>query len=191
MENTTKASVAEPSRLQPKLQSANVGDLFREYGTFVWRTLRRLGVRDADVDDACQEVFMVVHRKLAEFEGRSSIRTWIYGIAVRVAAAERRAAKSRPPPATASAPELIDARTPYEASVNAEALTQLDRALDSLDDDKRATFVLYEVEDLTMSEVAEALSCPLQTAYSRHAAARAEVERFFRQQGRISQGASA
>ena len=123
---------------------------------------------------------MVVHRKLDGFEGRSSMRTWLYGIAVRVASAERRAAKSRPPPAPASGPELVDTRTPYEASVNAEALSRLDRALDLLDDDKRAAFVLYEVEELTMAEVAEALACPLQTAYSRHAAAKESVESYFR-----------
>ena len=123
---------------------------------------------------------MVVHRKLHAFEGRSSVRTWLYGIAVRVASAERRAARSRPPPAPSSGPELVDARTPYETTVQAEALARLDRALDSLDDDKRAAFVLYEVEELTMAEVAEALSCPLQTAYSRHAAAKDLVESYFR-----------
>lgn len=160
-----------------------VAAVFRDYGAFVWRALRRLGVREADVDDACQEVFMVVHRKAMGFEGRSSLRTWLYGIAVRVASAQRRAARSRPPPPPSSGPELVDARTPYEDRVQAEALQRLDRALDTLDEDKRATFVLYEVEELTMAEVAEALGCPLQTAYSRHAVAKDMIESYFRKHG--------
>lgn len=180
MEPSRAFSHPAPLAASQPAKSLTASDLFREHASFVWRALRRLGVREADVDDACQEVFMVVHRKLDGFEGRSSLRTWLYGIAVRVASAERRAAKSRPPPAPSSGPELVDARTPYEASVEAQALARLDRALDLLDEDKRAVFVLYEVEELTMAEVAEALSCPLQTAYSRHAAAKENVESYFR-----------
>ena len=61
--------------------------IFREYAPFVWRGLRRLGVPECDVEDVCQEVFVVVHRKLGDFEGRSSLRTWIYGICARTASA--------------------------------------------------------------------------------------------------------
>src|SRR3954469_17470883 len=68
-------------------------EVFVQHGRFVWRTLRYLGVAEADLEDVCQEVFLVVHRRLPEFEGRSSIRTWVYGIALRVASDYRKRAR--------------------------------------------------------------------------------------------------
>jgi RNA polymerase sigma-70 factor (ECF subfamily) len=154
----------------------SVADVFRDHAAFVWRALRRLGVREADVEDVAQEVFVVVHRKLGEFEGRSSMRTWLYGICVRTASDYRKRARIRhevttdePPEQTASAPQVEDV-----ARRQARAL--LDRILAELDEDKRAVFVLYEIEQVTMAEVAEAVGCPLQTAYSRLHAARRDVE---------------
>ena len=155
--------------------------IVREHGVFVWRTLRRLGVREADIDDVCQEVFVVVHRKLAEFEPRASIKSWLYGICIRSAAAHRRKAPVRREVPTESPEEGTAAHGGPEASLESrEALQMLDRALDALDGDKREVFVLYEVEELPMSEVAQIVGCPLQTAYSRHSAARAHVVAFFR-----------
>ncbi len=152
----------------------------REHGTFVWRTLRRLGVRDADVDDVCQEVFLVVHGKIAGFEPRGSLRSWLYAICVRLAAAYRRRAPVRREVPTES-PESTDVAPPPDASYEGkESLVLLDRALDQLDDDKREVFVLYEVEQLAMPEVADLLGCPLQTCYSRHRAARESVIAFFK-----------
>lgn len=148
--------------------------MFREHAPFAWRALRRLGVSEADADDVCQEVFVVVHRKLAEFEGRSTLRTWIYGICVRTASTHRRLARHREVP-TEELPEMIAQDGPYEQTTRRQALHALDRALDQLDDDKRAVFVLYEIEELTMAEVAEVIGCPLQTAYSRLHAARDKV----------------
>jgi len=157
----------------PKL---TLTDVFRREAPFVWRALRRLGVREADIEDVCQEVFVVVHRKLADFEGRSSLRTWIYGICARTASDYRRSARVRREIVTDAPPDApADARQ-LEALALREARAKLDRILDQLDDDKRAVFVLYEIEELTMNEVAEALSCPLQTAYSRLHAARKVVE---------------
>ena len=155
--------------------------IVREHGAFVWRTLRRLGVREADIDDVCQEVFVVVHRKLPEFEPRASIKSWLYGISIRAAAAHRRKAPVRREVPTESPEEGAAAHGGPEASLESrETLAMLDRALDALDSDKREVFVLYEVEELTMSEVAQIVGCPLQTAYSRHSAARAHVVAFFR-----------
>jgi RNA polymerase sigma-70 factor (ECF subfamily) len=149
--------------------------VFRENAPFVWRTLRRLGVREADVDDVCQEVFVVVHRKLAEFEGRSSLRTWIYGICIRTASAHRKLARHREMP-TDSPPEREAEGTPHESLARRRALEKLDRALGELDEDKRTVFVLYEIEELGMAEIAEIVGCPLQTAYSRLHAARDKVQ---------------
>jgi RNA polymerase sigma-70 factor (ECF subfamily) len=169
-----------------------VSRIVREHGVFVWRTLRRLGVREADVDDVCQEVFVVVNRKLADFEPRASLKSWLYGICVRSAAAHRRKAPVRREVPTESPEEGAMQRGPGPALFSREdagpdaalesrqGLAMLDRALDALDEDKREVFVLYEIEEVAMSEVASILACPLQTAYSRHSAARAQVVAFFK-----------
>lgn len=146
--------------------------IFKEYATYVWRVLRRLGVSESDVEDCCQEVFMVIHRRLGEFEGRSSLRTWLYGICVRVASDYRKRASRRYERTVEELPEQLARENPHEQSATNQALVMLDRCLDELDQDKREVFVLYEIEELSMNEVAEALACPLQTAYSRLHAAR-------------------
>jgi RNA polymerase sigma-70 factor (ECF subfamily) len=151
-------------------------EVFREHAPYVWRVLRRLGVREADAEDLCQEVFVVVHRKLPEFEGRSSVRTWIYGIAARVASDHRRRAHVRREHATGDVPEERRSAPQLRELELGQARAMLDAALAELDDDKRAVFVLYEIEELEMKDVAEALGCPLQTAYSRLHAARKRVE---------------
>ena len=153
-----------------------VAEVFRELAPFVWRALRRLGVAERDVDDACQEVFMVVHRKLAEFEGRSTVRTWVYGIAVRVASDYRKRGHVRREVPTDEMPDNASKDDPHADAARSQARAKLDAILDGLDEDKRAVFVLYEIEQVTMAEVAEAVGCPLQTAYSRLHAARKIVE---------------
>jgi RNA polymerase sigma-70 factor (ECF subfamily) len=142
----------------------------------VWRALRRLGVREADVEDVCQEVFVVVHRRLGDFEARSSVRTWIYGIAVRTASDYRRRASNVREVVTATPPDELSRDDPHDALSVEQARAVLDRLLDQLDEDKRAVFVLYEIEELPMNEVARAVGCPLQTAYSRLHAARSKIE---------------
>ncbi len=156
--------------------SLSVAEVFRELSPFVWRALRRLGVAERDVEDVCQEVFMVVHRKIGDFEGRSSVRTWVYGISVRVASDYRKRSHVRREVVTDAVPEAASTDDPHQDAARREARAKLDRILDALDEDKRAVFVLYEIEQVTMAEVAEAVGCPLQTAYSRLHAARKLVE---------------
>src|SRR5688572_24262740 len=76
-------------------QALSLRALYEEHFQFVWRSLRRLGVREADVPDAVQDVFLVVHRKLPEFEGRSKVTTWLFGIALRVARDRQKLAYTR------------------------------------------------------------------------------------------------
>ncbi len=160
----------------PPIAAPTFAELYRSHATFIWRVVRRLGVRPADVEDVCQEVFVVVHRKLPAFEGRSSVRTWLYGIAVRCASDHRRRAHvQRETPTASLADRPIEAPQPA-AVAEREARAVLDEILDQLDEAKRAVFVLYELEELPMMEVAEAVGCPLQTAYSRLHAAREAVE---------------
>jgi RNA polymerase sigma-70 factor (ECF subfamily) len=169
-----------PAEQIGRVTNAEVERIFREHGSFVWRTLRRLGLNESDADDLCQEVFVVVHRKLGEFEQRSSMRTWLYGIAVRLAIAHKRRAHVRREKPTDELPDQAASDDPHAQLAEGQARRLLDRALDALDDDKRAVFVLYEIEQVAMADVARAVECPVQTAYSRLHAARDQVQSFLR-----------
>jgi RNA polymerase sigma-70 factor (ECF subfamily) len=150
-------------------------EVFQAHAPYVWRALRRLGVAEADADDVCQEVFIVVHRKLGALSG-GSLRTWLYAICLRVASEHRRRPYLRREDVVEAPPDTgVDASQEEELE-RRRALRRLDAALDRLDDDKRAVFVLFELERMPMAEVAEAAGCPLQTAYSRLYAARKIVE---------------
>jgi RNA polymerase sigma-70 factor (ECF subfamily) len=152
----------------------SLADVFREHSAFVWRTLRHHGVAERELEDACQEVFVVVQQKLAEFRGDSSMTTWLYAIAWRVATGWRRrgARREEPVPVVPDAPEEPRQEQSLE---RARARERLARLLERLDDDKRAVIVLYEIEEMPMARVAEMVGCPLQTAYYRLHAARREL----------------
>jgi RNA polymerase sigma-70 factor (ECF subfamily) len=154
--------------------------LFEEYASFVWRVLGRLGVRRSDVADASQEVFLVVHRRLASFEGRSSVKSWIYGICVKVAAGHRRQVRGAHDELDEDSRRVDGTSQEQEQELDqSRAREQLRQVLSQLDSDKREVFVLYELEELSMPEVAEALGCPVTTAYSRLHAARKLVRAAF------------
>lgn len=146
--------------------------VFDEHARYVIRTLRHLGIREADVEDVAQEVFVTVHRKLPEFEGRSKLRTWLYAICLRVASDHRRRAHVVRERATSSPPIDDGERSGREPDALVESRAAVADLLGALDEDKRQVLVLYEIEGLTMREVADVLGCPLQTAYSRLHAAR-------------------
>jgi RNA polymerase sigma-70 factor (ECF subfamily) len=151
-------------------------EVFRTYSGFVWRVLLRLGVAESDVDDVAQEVFLGVHRNLASFEGRCALRTWIYGICHRRAIDYRRRAMTRPELATDEPPDVGTDPEQEEGLDLGLARAKLNQLLESLDEEKRSVFVLFEVEGIPMEEVAEIIGCPLQTAYSRLYAARKKVD---------------
>jgi RNA polymerase sigma-70 factor (ECF subfamily) len=146
--------------------------VFDEHARYVIRTLRHLGVKEADVEDVAQEVFVTVHRKLPEFEGRSKLRTWLYAICLRVASDHRRRAYVVRERVTENPPVDLGERTGTEPDASHESRAFVQQLLEGLDEDKRVVLVLYEIEGLTMREVAEVIGCPLQTAYSRLHAAR-------------------
>ncbi len=151
--------------------------LYEEYFNFVWRSLRRLGVGAASLDDAVQDVFVVVHRRLAEFEGRSSIKTWLFGITLRVAQEHRRRLRRKEGSLEPLDDGFVDAAPgPLEEAEKAEAVRVLDAILATLDDDKRAVFILAELEQMTAPEIAESLGINANTVYSRLRAARQAFE---------------
>jgi RNA polymerase sigma-70 factor (ECF subfamily) len=167
----------EASIAPPAPAFANV---YEDYFAFVWRTVRRLGIPESLVDDVVQEVFVTVHRRLGAFQGRSSLRTWLFGIALNVVRAHRRSLRTKYPHAVATAspidPEsLVDlAAGPHDAAARREAARLVEQLLDALDDDKRAVFVLAELEQMSAPEIAAALELPVNTVYSRLRLARQE-----------------
>jgi RNA polymerase sigma-70 factor (ECF subfamily) len=149
--------------------------IFREEAAYVGRTLRYLGVGEAQVEDTCQEVFVVVHRQIGKLRGGSA-RAWVRQICVRVASNHRRSLRRRPEDAMAEPPDVAVPATQHGEAEQRQARRRLFSALDALSEEQRDVFVLYEIEQLTMPEIAEAVGCALQTAYSRLYAARTKVQ---------------
>ena len=152
--------------------------IYREHFPFVWRNLRRLGVADAHVEDAAQEVWVVVHRRLGDFEGRSSVRTWLFGIAMRTASDHRRWRRRKDPRDRHDDVDAVASRapSPEELTARSQAARALDALLDALPDERRAVFMLAELEQMSAPEIALAVGAPLNTVYSRLRVARAEFE---------------
>jgi len=174
----------------PRARVMDFTAVYDEHFAFVWRSLRRLGVPERALDDGAQDVFIVVHRRLAEFEGRSSLKSWLFGIARRVAHDHRRriGRKERTEELHESTADPRGA-TPAADAERAEAVRALHEILASLDDDKREVFVLAELEQMTAPEIADAIGANLNTVYSRLRAARlafdaAVQRRRARQEGR-------
>ena len=170
------ASSTEPASPEGVARAAEFERIYDEHVDFVWRSLRRLGVADASVEDAVQDVFVVVHRRLAEFEGRSSMRTWLFGILYRVASDQRRHTRRKGELAQLSSALRDGAALPDESLETAESLRALDQALARLDPERRAVFVMAEIEGMTAPEIAEVLGVKLNTVYSRLRVARSELD---------------
>jgi RNA polymerase sigma-70 factor (ECF subfamily) len=141
--------------------------LYREYFAFSWRALQALGVPRGALDDATQELWVVVHRRLAGFEGRSTAKTWLFGIAVNVARNQRRHARRHP---ALDAPRTeVASRTPDPEALHEgrEAWQQVESYLETLDDERREVFVSALLEGLSAPEVAELTGLGLLTVYNR------------------------
>lgn len=155
-----------------------LAEVYQSQLDFVWRSARRLGVASLHVDDVVQEVFLVVHRRLGEFEGRSSLRTWLFGITRRVVRDHVRSARRKPSePFGANEPACApEAAADLQLSQQEDAQL-LHALLDELDADKREVFVLAELEQMSGPEIAAALDENLNTVYARLRAARSAFER--------------
>jgi len=130
---TSTATSAEEK--EPIPLPLDFAELFETSFDFVWANVRRLGVAPDQVDDAVQDVFLAVHRRLPEFEGRASVRTWLFHFILRVASGYRRAAKAVYRPAL---PEPTSSTTPELAVESRQATELMYRLLDELSDERRA-----------------------------------------------------
>jgi RNA polymerase sigma-70 factor, ECF subfamily len=154
-------------------QLPDLATLFRSHFDFVWRVARSLGVPSGALDDCVQDVFVTVHRRLSEFEGRSSLRTWIYAITYLTAQNHRRRGERQRCDALLEEP-LADAPGPAEYLESARAGRFVMQFLEGVSADKRDVFVLSVLEELSAPEVAEILGVKLNTVYSRLRLVRAD-----------------
>jgi RNA polymerase sigma-70 factor, ECF subfamily len=169
----------EPRAPRPKSVSfdtisVSFDTIYAEHFAFVWRNLRRLGVGESGLRDAAQDVFLVVHRRLPDFEGKSSVRTWLFTILRRVASDHRRR-RGRKELRDAEDAELVpDARGagPEDQAVRGESRRLLLALLERLDPEKREVLILADLESMSAPEIASALECNVNTVYSRLRAAR-------------------
>ena len=151
--------------------------LFQEHFSYVWSVLRRLGVREPDVEDLTHEVFLNVYRKVSELDGTRPVRPWLFAFAYRVASDDRRRAHRRRE-IIGDEPTALDPGARADARIEAhEERSLVWCALDELDMDRRAVLVLHEWDDEPIPEVARALGIPLNTAYSRLRLARQDLAR--------------
>ncbi len=164
-----RALVADDAR------ALGADDVYEQHADFVWRTLQHLGVRSADLEDLGQEVFVTVHRRLSTFDGRSKLTTWLFGICWHLVLRHRRRAYLRFELSQAEPPERIDPHTPEDRYAGEQARVRLERLLDKLSPERRATFMLFEVEGVSCEEIAELTGVPVGTVYSRLHLARKQV----------------
>jgi RNA polymerase sigma-70 factor (ECF subfamily) len=163
----------ETKRSQP--QRLDVAAIYAQHAQFLWKSLYRMGVAEADLPDALQEVLWVVHRRLDSFDSSCRLTTWLFGICLRVTATVRRARRRR-------REELVDPLTqdrvpngsasPEQSLMQQDARRSLEAALDALDPEKRAVFVMFELEGVGCAEIATLLGVPKGTVFSRLAQAR-------------------
>jgi RNA polymerase sigma-70 factor (ECF subfamily) len=160
-------------------QAPDLAAVYEAHFRYVWRCLRSLGVYDAQVDDALQDVFVVAARKLEDFDGGAQLRTWLYAIALHIARKYRERARREPAPLDAereSQPELRVHESGERAALSNERLALARAVLETLSDEQREVFVLARVEQMSAPEIAEVVGIPLNTVYSRLRAARLAFE---------------
>lgn len=171
-------------RLTEQAVTLSFAAVYDQHFAFVWRSVRRLGVIDGAVDDVVQDVFLVVHRKLFAFRGESSIRSWLFAIASRVVRDSHRTLRRKPGNLGGRGRVCDDvdlhpdtAPSQHENVAVAEAVRTLHSILDSMQEERRKVFILAELEQMTVGDIAAAAGANPNTIYSRLRAARADFER--------------
>lgn len=165
-------------------------DVYRAHAGFVWRVLRRFGVPESALEDVVHDVFLVVHRRLSEYDGRAALTSWLFGIARGVAANYRRAS-ARAERRLSVAPLPRAGPDPETGAAQDEAVAFVRAFLDGLDEERRLLFALADIEGMKVPEIAEAMGLNLNTAYSRLRATREQFQRALaRREGRRGRSAA-
>lgn len=175
------SSSARPPRFPTPPDSGRCGfaALYREHFDFVFRNLRRLGVNEAAIDDALQDVYIAALRRIADYRDDTHPKAWLFAITMRVASNYRRAERRRGEPLALDAHHIATSlASPDAVTAQLEARRLLHEFLESLDGSRRAVFVMTELEQMTAPEIAQALSVNVNTVYSRLRSARIEFVRW-------------
>lgn len=176
---TGVAVAVAPSPAVP-YEVLDVSSAFRQHFRFVWGTMTALGVPQSGVDDAVQDVFVVAHRRRRDYDGRASVRAWLYGIARGVARNHRRRGRNRKEIGAGSGAQEAAAApgpVPEDRLDQRETVAHVETILAGLDPKQREVFVLTHVEGMTAPEIAALLGIKLNTVYSRLRLARRRFER--------------
>ncbi len=171
-------SLKRPAVMTPPLPEFR--DIYDSYFDFVWCSLRRLGVRESDAMDLTQKVFMTAYVRLSDFEGRSQLRTWLFGICQRVASDYRRSALIRREVVTDAAE--LDLRPnehapPISVAESRQRAIVAESILDKLSEPQRVVFVLFELEEMSGEDIAALLDISVGTVRSRLRLAREAFRR--------------
>jgi RNA polymerase sigma-70 factor, ECF subfamily len=151
----------------PGCQRLDFDEVYETHFDFVWRSLRLLGIPDESVEDATQDTFSIVSRQLARFEGRSTLRTWLFAILHRVASNYRRTRRRKQSQLTPLSDMAGNGPGPDAHAEAVEAARLVERFCASLDPARRALFVLAVLEELPATEVATTLGLPVKKVYAR------------------------
>jgi RNA polymerase sigma-70 factor (ECF subfamily) len=171
-------------------RTVEVAEIYRVHADFLWRSLQRLGVRDADLEDTVQEVLVVVHRRRHSFNFECRLTTWLFGICLRIASRHRRRAHFRWERTADILPDQVDPTTPEDRLVEQRDMAHLARILSTLSLEHRAVFVMFEVEGESCQTIAELFGVPVGTIYSRLHNARSQVEKAISRERRASREGS-
>jgi RNA polymerase sigma-70 factor (ECF subfamily) len=156
--------------------------LYEEHVAFAWRTARRMGVPPSSVEDVVQDVFLVLHRRLHEYDGRTPVRAWLLGIVARVVADHRRTFRRKQSRWLAQEDEdwveqVASPRlAPSEGAEQAEALRLVVTLLEELEPGRREVLALFQIEQMTVPEIAATVGLNVNTAYARLRAGRQDFE---------------
>ncbi|MCW5833300.1 MAG: sigma-70 family RNA polymerase sigma factor [Labilithrix sp.] len=164
--------------MQAPAYHARLRELADEHYEFVWRSLRRLGVRPPETDDAAQRVFLILAQKLSSIQPDKE-RSFVFGVVMRVASNVRRdlaTARAREVAESESPESIAQGPTAESAVAQAEERATLDEILAGIPAERRAVFILFELEELTLTEIAELLGLPVGTAATRLRRARQEFQ---------------
>lgn len=151
--------------------------VYADESAFVWRAVRRLGGRDAELEDLVHDVFAAAYRSWSTLDGTRPLRPWLYGVTYRVMLDHhRKHSTHRELPTEAVVDQPDERRGPLEETETRQGLTLAQEIINGLELDRRVIFVMHELEGLGMPEIAQTLDLPLNTAYSRLRLARRDFE---------------
>lgn len=183
-----RAAQSDPAAASERaLEVPSLAEIYRANIDFVWRSARRMRVPESSLDDVVQDVFVVVHRRLSDYDPGAPLRGWLYGVLKRVVADHKRRARRKDSPLSGSeldedGEERFTSSAPSPTSLveRSEAVTLLDRLLAQLSAEKAEVLVLAHLEQLTVPEIAEGTGENLNTVYSRLRTARRELDELVR-----------